>query len=207
MYKEEYGSLKLTTSINKILTHSMHINIMLKLFKNMHFSKEDIDDEMRIISWEHEIQSGQKKNINKILTNMFEEEQISKIIQLAYKSNSESQVHLLILEFLIKKLTNDDSTLYGELCVVKKKILYKLLYNKKFQVSFIDATFFIGRSMIKDDEELWITELGFSYSDLKSIIDTLLDGPEDLYTLIVDRMKLAKELDEIWNFIIHDCII
>ena len=208
LYIHECGNVRLEACINQILTNSMQVNAILGVFKNMEFPKTDIENEVLIASWENEIKIGKRKKVIVYLTDMFEREHISKLIDMAYKSITTSPVNCLILDFFTKKLIDNDILLYSELKDAKKKVLLKLLMDHaKFQVSFIDTTFYIGRNMEPDEEEQWVTETGFTYDDLKKMIKVLLNGPEELYTLITNRVKLAKELDEVWEDIEKDCIL
>lgn len=208
MYIHQCGSVRFEAHINHILTHSMGANALLDIFKNLEISESDIDDEVLIASWEHEIGIGKQKKVKECLKDMFDKEEIPRLIELAYKAETSSPINTLILDFLSKKLEDNNVPLYTELKNNEKKVLLKLLMdNSNFQVSFVDATFYIGRNMEKDEDEEWITNTGITYDDLKKIILILLDGPRDIYQLVVDRIKLAKELDAVWEDVERDCIL
>ncbi|XP_058793854.1 uncharacterized protein LOC131665762 [Phymastichus coffea] len=208
VYVENCGSIRLRTNINHIMMNSMQANTILQLFKNLDISESDIEDELRIASWENEIKVGKKKKVIEYLIEMFDKQHISKLIKMAYKSKSESTVNLMILEFFTKKLEGNDVQLYSELKDLDRKVLLKLLNdNSKFQLSYVDTTFYIGRNMNHDKENYWITDSGFSYSDLKNVINCLLDGPDGLYEMIINRIKTAKELDAVWNDIEKHCML
>ncbi|XP_031782442.1 uncharacterized protein LOC116416801 [Nasonia vitripennis] len=208
IYIHHCGSVRFEANVNHILTHSMRANALLDIFKNLEISESDIDDEVLIASWEHEIKVGKQKKVNDFLKDMFDKEEIPRLIELAYKSETSSPINILILDFLSKKLEDYNILLYTELKNNEKKVLLKLLMdNSQFQLTFVDATFYIGRNMEKDEDEDWITSTEITYNDLKKIILILLDGPRDIYQLIVDRIKLAKELDAVWEDVERDCIL
>jgi hypothetical protein len=208
MYTQQCGSVRLEASINRTLKISMQTNTILQVFKNLEFPESDIEDEILIASWDLEVKLGNHKKIIEYLTNMFNKEYFSRLIELAYKSETKGPVNILILHLFAKKLISNHLLLYLELKNSKRKVILKLLTdNSQFQVTFIDATFYFGRSMEYDDENGWITNTGFSYHDLKNMIRVFLDGPNELYTLIVNRIQIAKELDEIWEDIERDCIL
>lgn len=208
VYTEHCGVVRLEANINRIMINSMQANAILQIFKNLEIDMSDIEDELEIASWENEIAKGEKTKIMSGLVDMFKEQQISKLIQMAYKSSSESSVNAMILEFFTIKLEDNHESLYSELKNVQRKVLLKLLNdNSKFQVSFIDATFFIGRTMKRDEEDNWVTDSGFSYDNLKNVISSLLDGPDELYESIRARINTAQVLDEIWKDVARDCIL
>ncbi|XP_011503042.1 PREDICTED: uncharacterized protein LOC105366332 [Ceratosolen solmsi marchali] len=208
MYIQQCGSVRLESSINYTLTKSMQANAILQALKNLEFSKTDIEDEILIASWDFEIKLGNKIKVIEYIADMFNKECFSKLIELAYKSETGSSINILILNLFSKKLLKNHLRLYLELKNTKRKVLLKLLAdNSQFQVTFVDSTFYFGRSMEYDHECGWITNTGFSYSDLENMIKVFLDGPSELHILIINRIKIAKELDEIWKDIERDCVL
>lgn len=205
LYIQRCGSVRLETAINNMLSYSMQANSILQFFQK---TEVDIEDEVLLASWDQEIKIGNKKKVIECLTEMFDKELIPKLIKLAYIAESTNDVNKLILNFFAKKLDDNHDKLYTELKNSKKKVLLKLLVdNSKFQVSFIDTTFYMGRKMELNDEEEWVTDTGFSYDDLKNVINVLLDGSQEIHRLVVDRIKLAKELDAVWEAVEEDCIL
>lgn len=208
MYVQQCGSVRLEVNINRILTNCMQTNKILQLFKDLELPESDIEDEILIASWEYEIKIGKRKKVADCVVDMFNKEQIPRLIELAYKSETGSAVNLMILDYFVNKLADNNIPLCLELKDTRKKVLTKLMIDSsKFQDSFIDATFYIGRSMECNEEEEWFTETGFFYEDLKNMIKALLDGPEEVYKLTVDRIMLGKELDAVWEDIERDCIL
>lgn len=205
IYIQQCGNVRLELVINHILSHSMQSNSILQFFQK---TEVDIEDQVLIASWEQEIKTGNKKKVIEYLIDMFDKELIPKLIRLAYEAEKTNPVNALILNFFGKKLEDNHEELYTELKNSQSKILLKLLMDSsKFQISFIDTTFYLGRTMDLNDDEEWVTGTGFSYDDLKSIINVLLDGPEEIHKLVVERIKLAKELDAVWEAIEQDCIL
>lgn len=205
LYIQRCGNVRLETALNHILSYSMQSNSILQFFQKAEVS---IENEVLLASWEREIKVGNKKKVLECLKKMFDEQLIPKLIKLAYEAETTNPVNILILNFFARKLEDNHDLLFRELNNSKKKVLLKLLTDSsKFQVSFIDTIFYFGRQMEFDDDEQWITETGFSYDDLKKIISILLGGPKEINKLVVDRIKLAKELDAVWEAVEEDCIL
>uniref|UniRef100_A0ABD2W8X6 Uncharacterized protein n=1 Tax=Trichogramma kaykai TaxID=54128 RepID=A0ABD2W8X6_9HYME len=207
LYIQQCGNVRLEKAIHNIMTHAMQANAIITVLKNLEFPQSDIEDELLLSSWNNEIELGRRKKVIELIVDMFHKDKIPKLISLAYKSISESPVNTLILDYFTQLLEDNNIKLYTELKNTKRKVLLKLLtdYNK-FEINFIDTTFYIGRNMYEENGE-WVSDSGFTYDDLEAMILVLLSGPISMANSTIERIKLAKELDAVFEGIERDCIL
>lgn len=199
-YVSHHGNDKFKEFVNKIMTEAMHVKALVKVLENLQCSNSELEVGVLSAAWNNEIILGNKKNVIELIENMYNGGQVSKLIEVAYRSKEDSGVAKLLLEFFAYRLNDYDSVLFRNFITTKNKILKKFLNEDRFKISFMDATFYFGRNLNQFDNEL-------SYEDIKHVILILLDGSEDLHNLTLERIASAKPLDDVWTDIEQDCVI
>ncbi|XP_076761757.1 ubiquitin-fold modifier 1 isoform X1 [Xylocopa sonorina] len=209
LYVQYCGSERLNVFLKRILTNGVCMNIVIESLEKLGVPASNMQDDALIMSWEFLIGNGNEYEVLDYIYKMSNDGFNLKLVKIAVNLDNHSKIKQLIIQVLSNRLVKNDANVCLALVGIEKKSLWTLMRNKnmEFYTNFLDSIFYFARNMEYDPiKNHWISKYEFQYDHLVKLVETLLDGPEDISETIYNRVQLVKTHPNgtIWHKIEND---
>ncbi|XP_034942500.1 uncharacterized protein Ufm1 isoform X1 [Chelonus insularis] len=207
-YIQSCGYERLNSFFDKLLKESLPTNILLHSLAEIGIPIVNIENEARILAWSDQISCGRENEVDRLISQMIDNGEVKKLLEIVSSITEDDLVKNLITKNLTKYTNNYDPLICSLISDLDQKSLQKLLSDDRdFQISFIDAIFYFGRNMTKDNNS-WLADHSFTFSHLIKIMMKLLKVSDSIRSLIINRLQLAKTQvhGSIWIEVEEKCL-